>query len=301
MAAKSPDVSVSEHRAPTSASARSHLRQHKPDACPLKLVRVILSSIISGRLCQSTENYFYHVMDPSVGPEAPFTQANTIPDPTATRNTFYPPTSSQPVLLQFPICVGGGVESTKQDKPKAKRPQNPKRKRRRPVPKTGWQLFRDAFDSDVSSDNDASSSEKDSSCGPYFQEAPVYHNKLLHDLWWDRLHQPAFSPGPLAADPVYRPEDYLAIWNPRVWLNLLEISTDWLGLGPGCARVTTKAILSELVYNLDNNPDVFRIVPFSGRKVYSYAPEVEEVETRPFHEKRMPVRANLSYPLDKRH
>jgi hypothetical protein len=65
---------------------------------------------------------------------------------------------------------------------------------------------------------------------------------------------------------------------------------------------TTRALLKEM-YQLVHNPEVFiaRHLPFSRRRAYSYAPEVEEVEARPFRENRMPEWPSLSYPLDRRH
>jgi hypothetical protein len=185
-----------------------------------------------------------------VGAEAPFTQANSTPvgDPTPSSNALSPPTTSQPVILQFPICVNDGVELTKQNEPKAKRypsrelPHSVRKsKRRRAVPKTSWQRFRDALDSDVSTDNDASSSEKEPSIGLYLQSAPLYPTRYIRDLCWDRLHQPAFSPSYWSEEPVQQPLDYSSFFHPRFWFLFLKAGIDeWLR--PGCARMTTRAL-----------------------------------------------------------
>jgi hypothetical protein len=104
----------------------------------------------------------------------------------------------------------------------------------------------------------------------------------------------------MTEEPVQESKDYSRYWNPRRWLIVLGILRDqWFY--QGCARMTTKATLKEI--KLKDNPDVFEIgflsTFLSRRKVYGYTPEVEEVETMPFREKRMPVRANLKFPFDK--
>lgn len=116
----------------------------------------------------------------------------------------------------------------------------------------------------------------------------MYNNRLIRDLLWNRLHQPAFSPGFLTEDPIQEFECPLRQKEILWFALMIEF---WLN--PGCARMPTKAILKEVVHNLDHSADVVKLRTRSVHEVYGYAPEVEALSS---YGKRLPTHASLNYP-----